>query len=237
MTCELWNDLHRAFKKYLHQRWFMHVYICLEIEGHIVALLFRRRLKLLCLRSPGRGTHPVVALLLLLPQVNSCTNPWIYLHFSDSLFNHMKVRGAPTSSRASPVFLSSTINLSLSLCTELLTERCGDRRGQHGGLGATPLPRRVQSPRPGEGAESPTVARSGAMLSSRRSRQTVKRVEWERVVPVDAKGTGGLDPVCCSVGRVRRVSHCSFFWSPKKMKRRVGLSGELAVVPIGAWSF
>lgn len=35
---------------------------------------------------------PVAVIILLLASLNSCTNPWIYLAFSGSLFNQMRVR-------------------------------------------------------------------------------------------------------------------------------------------------
>ncbi|XP_076059435.1 isotocin receptor-like [Oratosquilla oratoria] len=41
---------------------------------------------------PGTTTnHPLSVILMLLPSLNSCTNPWIYLFFSESLLNQLKV--------------------------------------------------------------------------------------------------------------------------------------------------
>lgn len=37
------------------------------------------------------SASPIESVILLLAALNSCTNPWIYLAFSGSLVNHLRV--------------------------------------------------------------------------------------------------------------------------------------------------
>ncbi|CAG7820133.1 unnamed protein product [Allacma fusca] len=41
--------------------------------------------------TSASGTQPVTVIFLLLASLNACTNPWIYLAFSESLFNQLRV--------------------------------------------------------------------------------------------------------------------------------------------------
>lgn len=58
---------------------------------------------ILVMISLDADISPVAVIILLLASLNSCTNPWVYLAFSGSLLNQMRVGSVNTS--FSPVFL------------------------------------------------------------------------------------------------------------------------------------
>lgn len=54
--------------------------------------------------------NPVAVVCMLLGSLNSCTNPWIYLYFSGTLLNQLRVRLAFTFKTVVSVFSFSQIN-------------------------------------------------------------------------------------------------------------------------------